>query len=109
MAMQYVCVVAVRSTGAPLSGSQEPVLPRAADVRAAQIEQVRKISEGEPADKGPGGGKKKRPAGEASAESARRDGSRPEPAENGATAPESSSAGARRRRRYASGRRRGRR
>jgi hypothetical protein len=101
MAMQYVYVGGGPFNWRSLMGlSQEPVLPKALEIRQAQLDAVQRISADEPEPAAKGG--------------SRRGGERGEEAANGATPPlpaqrESRTSGAKRRRRYESGRRRGRR
>jgi YidC/Oxa1 family membrane protein insertase len=101
MVMQYAYIGGGPFNWRALVGlSQDPVLPKALEVREAQMEAVRRASGEDEGKKGP----------EGQSANARRNGPKPAPEDNGARAGETSSASARnRRRRYASGRRRGRR
>jgi YidC/Oxa1 family membrane protein insertase len=112
MAMQYAYVGGGPFNWRSLMGlSQEPVLPKALEIRQAQMDAVSRISDDGPEDAGPGGGKRRGTrVAEQGANGAKRGASAKEPSdENGSTPPESRTSGAKRRRRYESGRRRGRR
>ncbi|HEY7268743.1 MAG TPA: YidC/Oxa1 family membrane protein insertase [Dehalococcoidia bacterium] len=104
MAMQYVYVGGGPFNWRSLVGlSQEPVLPKALEIRQAQLDQVNRIGDDEPQDE-------KKPAKRQPKNAASNGASNGASAgENGASAPDNRTSGARRRRRYESGRRRGRR
>jgi|SRR5581483_5168618 len=101
--MQYVYVGGGPFNWKSLVGlSQEPVLPRALEMRQKHIDDVKRLS-----DEADGAGRRREEAGPLNG--ARKDDARKALSPDGQVPPTQGGAGAKRRRRYASGRRRGRR